>query len=585
MSLSAMSLSDDLSVGGGGGYSYSNSHSSSSLKWRDLHHHHHSPVSVFQGPSSSSPSRSPPASWLAGRDRDRLFAGFVRNALGSCVDYAPASSPRPEVGAGELAFELDENLAEASPACEPYARELLVSAQDRHRIFHEEVVVKAFFEAEKAHRGQVSKLSHLSKLARDNNTASRTVEADRLHTMLLAMADARAVLIKLADRLHNMETLEALPLTKQHRFAKETKEIFVPLANRLGIASWKDQLENLCFKKNLTMEEIHDIHGLRLVVEKEEDCYQALTVVHKLWRPVTGRFKDYISRPKLNGYRSLHTVVMSDGIHPFEVQIRTKEMHMQAEYGFAAHWRYKEGTCRHSFVLQMVEWARWVLTWQCEAMSKEQPSSLGTSDTVTPPCPFPLHSEDCPYSYTRQCNHDGPIFVILLEHDKMSVQEFPANSTVMDLMDRVGANSPRWSPYSIPMKEDLRPRVNHEPISDLDRKLSMGDVVELTPALPHKSLSGYREEIQRISCECDAMPKGQFFVRGGRVKFPENLLVWGRKGPGGVIGILPRGAPGMNLSAVEPPRLYAWFETMGFPYRKSSDPNLFSKYPDSQQDT
>ncbi|KAF8695197.1 hypothetical protein HU200_037655 [Digitaria exilis] len=550
--------SDDLSVGGGGGYSYSNSHSSSSLKWRDLHHHHHSPVSVFQGPSSSSPSRSPPASWLAGRDRDRLFAGFVRNALGSCVDYAPASSPRPEVGAGELAFELDENLAEASPACEPYARELLVSAQDRHRIFHEEVVVKAFFEAEKAHRGQVSKLSHLSKLARDNNTASRTVEADRLHTMLLAMADARAVLIKLADRLHNMETLEALPLTKQHRFAKETKEIFVPLANRLGIASWKDQLENLCFKylnpeehkelsskltesfdeelitstvdkldkglrdagvsyhnlsgrhkslysihskmlkKNLTMEEIHDIHGLRLVVEKEEDCYQALTVVHKLWRPVTGRFKDYISRPKLNGYRSLHTVVMSDGIHPFEVQIRTKEMHMQAEYGFAAHWRYKEGTCRHSFVLQMVEWARWVLTWQCEAMSKEQPSSLGTSDTVTPPCPFPLHSEDCPYSYTRQCNHDGPIFVILLEHDKMSVQEFPANSTVMDLMDRVGANSPRWSPYSIPMKEDLRPRVNHEPISDLDRKLSMGDVVELTPALPHKSLSGYREEIQRM---------------------------------------------------------------------------------------
>jgi (p)ppGpp synthase/HD superfamily hydrolase len=88
----------------------------------------------------------------------------------------------------------------------------------------------------------------LSKLARDNNTASRTAEADRLHTMLLAMADARAVLIKLADRVHNMRTLEALPLVKQQRFAKETMEIFVPLANRLGIASWKDQLENLCFK-------------------------------------------------------------------------------------------------------------------------------------------------------------------------------------------------------------------------------------------------------------------------------------------------------------------------------------------------
>lgn len=145
--------SDDLSVAGG--YSYSHSHSSPPLKRRDLHHHHHSPVSVFQGPSSSSPSRSPPASWLAARDRDRLFAGFVRNALGSCVDYAPPTSPRPELGAGELAFELDENLAEAGPACEPYARELLASAQDRHRIFHEELVVKAFLEAEKAHRGQV----------------------------------------------------------------------------------------------------------------------------------------------------------------------------------------------------------------------------------------------------------------------------------------------------------------------------------------------------------------------------------------------------------------------------------------------
>jgi hypothetical protein len=119
-------------------------------------------------------------------------------------------------------------------------------------------------------------------------------------------------------------------------------------------------------------------------------------------------------------YRSLHTVVMSDGDHPFEVQIRTKEMHLQAEYGFAAHWRYKEGSCRHSFVLQMVEWARWVLTWQCEALNKEHSSSQVKSDAIRPPCPFPLHSEECPYSYTRQCTHGGPLFVILLEHDKVS---------------------------------------------------------------------------------------------------------------------------------------------------------------------
>lgn len=94
----------------------------------------------------------------------------------------------------------------------------------------------------------MSKLSHLSKLARESDTANRTTEADRLHTMFLAMADARAVLIKLADRLHNMMTLEALPLSKQQRFAKETMEIFAPLANRLGIISWKEQLETLCFK-------------------------------------------------------------------------------------------------------------------------------------------------------------------------------------------------------------------------------------------------------------------------------------------------------------------------------------------------
>lgn len=94
----------------------------------------------------------------------------------------------------------------------------------------------------------MSRLSHLSKLARDNNTASRIVEADRLHTMFLAMVDARAVLVKLADRLHNMMTLDALPFSKQQRFAKETLQIFSPLANRLGISTWKEQLENLCFK-------------------------------------------------------------------------------------------------------------------------------------------------------------------------------------------------------------------------------------------------------------------------------------------------------------------------------------------------
>ncbi|XP_020091178.1 probable GTP diphosphokinase RSH2, chloroplastic, partial [Ananas comosus] len=555
--------------------------------------------------------------------RDRLFNGFIRNALGSCLDYAP-QSPK-SVGEGrldveELPFELDENLVEIERFCDPYTKKMLVEAQSRHKIFHEELVVKAFYEAETAHRGQmrasgdpylqhcvetavllakiganptvvaagllhdalddsfmdydhifhvvgsgvadlvegVSKLSQLSKLARDNNTANKSIEADRLHTMFLAMADARAVLVKLADRLHNMMTLEALPVAKRLRFAKETMEIFVPLASRLGIYSWKEQLENICFrilnpgehkvlssklvktfdealiseaiarlknslddrsisyhllsgrhkslysiynkmlKKKITMDEIHDIHGLRLVVENEEDCYRSLDVVHKLWPVVLGRFKDYIAHPKINGYQSLHTVVLSEGMVPFEVQIRTREMHLQAEYGLAAHWRYKEGSCKHSFVLQMVEWARWVVTWQCETMRTDRSFSFGDNNKIRPPCPFPSHSDDCPYSYALQCNHEGPIFVIVLDNEKMSVQEFPENSTMSDLLERVGGASSRWTHYNFPLKEELRPRLNNEPVSNPSQKLNMGDVVELTPALPRKALTEYREEIQRM---------------------------------------------------------------------------------------
>ncbi|KAI4355427.1 hypothetical protein L6164_004203 [Bauhinia variegata] len=604
-----------------------------------------SPVSVFQAPVSCSSSaggsaRSQSVRFGCEKSGDvnyqssvrggtsGLFAGFVRNALGSCLDYdSPSSKVRNgdlDVGSSsalvdELTFNLEDAFVEGS--FEPYARELLLKAQLRHKIFCEEFVIKAFYEAEKAHRGQmrasgdpylqhcvetavllaliganstvvaagllhdtlddsfltydyifgafgagvadlvegVSKLSHLSKLARDNNTACKSAEADRLHTMFLAMADARAVLIKLADRLHNMMTLDALPVAKQQRFAKETLEIFAPLANRLGISTWKEQLENLCFKhlnpeehkelssklvessddaminsaqerleralndegisyvlsgrhkslysihckmlkKKITMNNIHDIYGLRLIVDKEEDCYKALRVVQQLWSEVPGKLKDYISCPKFNGYKSLHAVVISESNIPLEVQIRTKEMHLQAEFGFAAHWRYKEGDCQHSsFVLQMVEWARWVVTWQCETMSKDR-SSVDFPDSIKPPCKFPSHADDCPYSYRSHCgdDFDSPVFVIMIENDKMSVQEFPANATVMDLLERAGRGSSRWTPYRFPLKEELRPRQNHEPVSDPTSKLKMGDVVELTPAIPDKSLTEYREEIQRM---------------------------------------------------------------------------------------
>ncbi|GMH22032.1 hypothetical protein Nepgr_023875 [Nepenthes gracilis] len=606
-----------------------------------------SPVSVFQGPVSSSSSsssssvvgsaRSPPTkiSGVRGGDgsfrldtTNRLFNSFVGHSSGSCLDYDSLNFPmhsRPlamdslAVFEDELTFTMEDNDIVNDPL-EPYVKDLLAAAQLRHTIFCEEIVLKAFYEAEKAHRGQmrvngdpylqhcvetavllamiganstvvaagllhdtiddsfvsydyirgmfgagvadlvqgVSKLSHLSKLARENNTASKTDEAERLHTMFLAMADAGAVLIKLADRLHNMKTLEPLPLAKKQRFAKETMMIFVPLANRLGVSNWKEQLENLCFmhlnpdqhrelsskfvksvneamnssameklekalkdesisyydlserhkslysiyrkmiKKKLSMDEIHDIHGLRLIVENEEDCYKALKVVHRLWYEVPEKLKDYIRHPKCNGYQSLHTVVADGDTGPFEIQIRTKEMHLQAEFGFAAHWRYKEGECKHSsFVLQMVEWARWAVAWQCEMTSSDS-LSICSDDSIKLLCTFPMHSEDCPYSCKPHGRHDGPVFVILIENDKMSVQEFPANSTMMDLLDRVGVGGSRWTPYGFPVKEGLRPRLNHKPASDPSCKLTMGDVVELTPTIPDKSLMAYREEIQRM---------------------------------------------------------------------------------------
>ncbi len=257
------------------------------------------------------------------------------------------------------------------------------------------------------------------------------VYAESLRKMLVAMAeDIRVVLIKLADRLHNMRTLDALSPEKRRRIAQETLDIYSPLAHRLGIWEIKWRLDDLAFqhlneekfqeisnliagrreereeyisrmaemlraeleKFGLTAEvtgrpkgiystyqkmekyasqgkelrEIYDLYALRVLVDTNEECYRALGVVHQLWHPIPGQFDDYVANPKENLYQALHTTVICDGGSPLEVQIKTYELHQVAEYGVAAHWRYKEGKSGDLRFEEKMTWLRQLLEWQRE---------------------------------------------------------------------------------------------------------------------------------------------------------------------------------------------------------------------------
>ena len=274
----------------------------------------------------------------------------------------------------------------------------------------------------------VTKLEQINEL-RKVNESMRDEKAESLRKMFLAMVDdVRVVLIKLADRLHNMRTLSAMPEHKRRRIARETLDIFAPLANRLGIWQIKWELEDHAFRylepatykelarriqerrqdreeyvarvtqilreelqkagieaevsgrpkhiysiyrkmkrKGVDFDQIYDTHGLRVIVDTVRDCYAALGIVHSLWRPLPGEFDDYIATPKDNMYRSLHTAVVGPNGRPMEVQIRTWEMHRTAEYGIAAHWRYKEpGAKRDVMFENKIAWLRQLMEWRQE---------------------------------------------------------------------------------------------------------------------------------------------------------------------------------------------------------------------------
>ena len=276
----------------------------------------------------------------------------------------------------------------------------------------------------------------VTKLGKIEYKSKEEQQLENYRKLFLAMAkDLRVILIKLADRLHNMRTLKYMRADKQKRIARETIEIYAPLANRLGISNIKCELEDLClrylepeiyydlvenvkqkrqerqafideamaqlreklefagmkaeirgrakhfysiYKKmrrdNKDISEIYDLSAVRVLVETESECYGVLGLIHAMWKPMPGRFKDYIAMPKSNGYQSLHTTVMTKG-YPLEIQIRTFAMHQVSEYGFAAHWKYKEtgkSTTAGNAYDQKMSWLRQMVNLQQELIDPRE---------------------------------------------------------------------------------------------------------------------------------------------------------------------------------------------------------------------
>ena len=298
----------------------------------------------------------------------------------------------------------------------------------------------------------VTKLQHLhmtdnTKDHKDKNAVRLEMQAENLRKMFLAMAkDIRVIMIKLADRLHNMRTLKYQSQEAQIRIARETQDIYCPIAQRLGISKIKIELEDLSMKylypeayydlvgkislkktvrdnyvnslvenvrkqieeaginadisgrakhffsiykkmvnQNKTLDQIYDLFAIRIIVDSIKDCYAVLGIMHEKYKPIPGRFKDYIAMPKQNMYQSLHTTLIGPSGQPFEIQIRTYEMHRTAEYGIAAHWKYKEtnnGNATSTTVTEeeKLSWLRQILEWQRDMSDNKEFMSLLKSD-------------------------------------------------------------------------------------------------------------------------------------------------------------------------------------------------------------
>ncbi len=341
-----------------------------------------------------------------------------------------------------LRFAGEAHAAQRRASGEPYITHPLAAAQTLAELGLDPVAIQAALlhdipedteysleDVEERFGAEVARLvDGVTKLSKFSAHSHEERQAENIRKMFLAMAeDVRVVLIKLADRLHNMRTIAGLPPEKQQRIARPTLEIYAPLAERLGIWQMKWELEDLSFKvlepvafrsiatqletrraaresyveramaelrealeisgieadlsgrpkhlysihrkmerKSANFDEVYDVHAVRVLVDEVKDCYAALGVVHSLWRPIPGQFDDYIAMPKANGYQSLHTAVIALEGHPLEVQIRTHQMHRIAEVGIAAHWRYKEGSKSDRDYDAKLAWIRQLMEWQRE---------------------------------------------------------------------------------------------------------------------------------------------------------------------------------------------------------------------------